>query len=470
MPNVDRIRSATPRAATPRTATHAPAPAHAHAHALALLITLAAGLGAAARPAGAQNARAADSAQALAAFRSNIAAIHARDRARYLEHYLQSPHLVRAGPAGLQYGYEPMAAARHHAGPTRSPPHTSGRAARPRRGLRRLPLPRDAGRRAAAASASGCSSAQPTAGRSPSPPRSTRRPARRRPHRADRATLVDGTGAAPVADADVVIAAARSSAPGALRVPLAATSRRSTRAGKWIIPGPRRRARALLADRLGGRPARRARRARALPVRAHHGRAERAPRALLPLLPLLRRHRDVRRGRLPVDLGPARDAERARSRRTSPPPGRCSPPRPLGQPAGRAAVHPHRRRGVHPAGARFLPRTAPTRSRSGTWRPQRHRTPRSRARCIRTAGEEARAAGKPLIVHATGLWQAKDALRPAPGCWCTAWRTAGGRRVHRARAAARHHLHAHAHRRRRLRALPRAQLRCPRYRWRAWTP
>src|SRR5690606_11250101 len=99
MPNADRIRSATPRAATP----------HTPALALALLLSLAAGLGPQARSASAQPARAADSAQALAAFRSNIAAIHARDRARYLEHYLRSPRLVRAGPAGLQYGYAPMA-------------------------------------------------------------------------------------------------------------------------------------------------------------------------------------------------------------------------------------------------------------------------------------------------------------------------------------------------------------------------
>src|SRR5215212_7208839 len=56
--------------------------------------------------------RAADSAQALAFFRSNIAAIHHRDRAAYLRHYLQSPRLARVGPGGPQYGYQPLAAAR----------------------------------------------------------------------------------------------------------------------------------------------------------------------------------------------------------------------------------------------------------------------------------------------------------------------------------------------------------------------
>jgi imidazolonepropionase-like amidohydrolase len=54
--------------------------------------------------------RAADSAAALAAFRSNIATIHQRDRPAYLRHYLQSPRLVRTGPGGAQYGYAGLAA------------------------------------------------------------------------------------------------------------------------------------------------------------------------------------------------------------------------------------------------------------------------------------------------------------------------------------------------------------------------
>src|SRR5947208_3028945 len=56
--------------------------------------------------------RAADSAQALAFFRGNIDAIHRRDRADYLRHYLQSPRLARVGPGGVQYGYAPLAAQR----------------------------------------------------------------------------------------------------------------------------------------------------------------------------------------------------------------------------------------------------------------------------------------------------------------------------------------------------------------------
>lgn len=56
------------------------------------------------------DARAADSAAAMGTFRSNIAAIHARDRAAYLEHYLRSPRLARTGPGGVAWGYEGLAA------------------------------------------------------------------------------------------------------------------------------------------------------------------------------------------------------------------------------------------------------------------------------------------------------------------------------------------------------------------------
>src|ERR1051325_6607063 len=45
----------------------------------------------------------------LEAFRSNIAAIHARNRAAYLSHYLQSPELARVGPDGLRQGYDDFA-------------------------------------------------------------------------------------------------------------------------------------------------------------------------------------------------------------------------------------------------------------------------------------------------------------------------------------------------------------------------
>ncbi|HEX6749696.1 MAG TPA: amidohydrolase family protein, partial [Longimicrobium sp.] len=77
----------------------------------ALLSLVAADLGAQARTWTAAQ-RAADSAQALAFFRGNIAAIHHHDRAAYLRHYLQSPRLARVGPGGVNYGYQPLAAQR----------------------------------------------------------------------------------------------------------------------------------------------------------------------------------------------------------------------------------------------------------------------------------------------------------------------------------------------------------------------
>src|SRR6267142_2701645 len=46
----------------------------------------------------------------LDAFRGNIAAIHARNRAAYLSHYLHTPALGRVGPDGLRQGYDSFAA------------------------------------------------------------------------------------------------------------------------------------------------------------------------------------------------------------------------------------------------------------------------------------------------------------------------------------------------------------------------
>src|SRR5258705_7878429 len=46
----------------------------------------------------------------LDAFRGNIAAIHARNRAAYLSHYLHTPALARVGPDGLRQGYDSFAA------------------------------------------------------------------------------------------------------------------------------------------------------------------------------------------------------------------------------------------------------------------------------------------------------------------------------------------------------------------------
>lgn len=63
---------------------------------------------ASAQPAYPAAQRARDSIEALAAFRGNIGAIHSRDRATYLTYYLQSPRLARTGPGGVNWGYEGM--------------------------------------------------------------------------------------------------------------------------------------------------------------------------------------------------------------------------------------------------------------------------------------------------------------------------------------------------------------------------
>ena len=45
----------------------------------------------------------------MEAFRGNVAAIHARDRAAYLSHYLHTRELARVGPDGLRQGYDDFA-------------------------------------------------------------------------------------------------------------------------------------------------------------------------------------------------------------------------------------------------------------------------------------------------------------------------------------------------------------------------
>jgi imidazolonepropionase-like amidohydrolase len=60
----------------------------------------------------AQRAARPDTAEARALFEANIDAIHRRDRARYLSYYVASPTLAINGPGGLQLGYAPFAAPR----------------------------------------------------------------------------------------------------------------------------------------------------------------------------------------------------------------------------------------------------------------------------------------------------------------------------------------------------------------------
>jgi imidazolonepropionase-like amidohydrolase len=78
--------------------------------ALVLLLALSSAIVpiASAQPAYPAEQRARDSVEALAAFRGNIGAIHDRDRATYLSFYLQSPRLARTGPGGVSWGYAGM--------------------------------------------------------------------------------------------------------------------------------------------------------------------------------------------------------------------------------------------------------------------------------------------------------------------------------------------------------------------------
>lgn len=57
-------------------------------------------------------AQTADTTEARRVFEANIAAIHRRDRAAYLALYLDAPTFARNGPGGLQLGYAPLAASR----------------------------------------------------------------------------------------------------------------------------------------------------------------------------------------------------------------------------------------------------------------------------------------------------------------------------------------------------------------------
>jgi hypothetical protein len=58
-----------------------------------------------------------DSADALATFRENLAAIHTRDKARYLATYVHTDRLVRHSPTTLETGYEGWSAITDNAWP-----------------------------------------------------------------------------------------------------------------------------------------------------------------------------------------------------------------------------------------------------------------------------------------------------------------------------------------------------------------
>jgi imidazolonepropionase-like amidohydrolase len=179
---------------------------------------------------------------ALDAFRDNIAAIHRRDRAAYLSHYLHSPALARVGPDGLHQGYDEFARGAGAGWPDtlvathfRVVPITpdvaygvyryrvvdsSGSA----RGVSERVLVRTPqGWKVAVTTAFPAPDAAP-----PPPP----------PMAIVGATLVDGTGAAAVANAVVVMRDGRIVCAGSRAAcPVPPDADTVDARGKWVVPG-----------------------------------------------------------------------------------------------------------------------------------------------------------------------------------------------------------------------------------------
>jgi imidazolonepropionase-like amidohydrolase len=192
---------------------------------------------ASAQPAYAAEQRARDSVEALAAFRGNIGEIHRRDRAAYLSWYLQSPRLARTGAGGVQWGYQGMTGGDPNAWPdTLVATHFEVVPVAPgvvygayryrvvqggsQRGVSERVLVRqpDGGWKIAVTTAFG------SPGDAPVPAFAL-----------TGATVIDGTGAAPLRNATVVMRDGRIACVGECEVgpDVHAIDAR----GKWIIPG-----------------------------------------------------------------------------------------------------------------------------------------------------------------------------------------------------------------------------------------
>ena len=350
----------------------------------------------------------------LDAFRGNIAAIQARNRAAYLSHYLHTPALARVGPDGLRQGYDSFAAGVGAAWPDtlvathfRIVPVTPDVAY----GVYRYRVVDSSGsvrgvsERVFVRTPQGWKVAVTTAFPTPdaAPP----------PVALVGATLVDGTGAAPVRNAVVVIRDGRIACAGprpGCPVPDDADTVRAD--GKWITPG--------LIDThvhfsqtgwVDGRPD-------ALDLRDSHpyeqveaelqARPERFFRSYL--CSGVTSVFDVGGYPWTLDL----QARTARS---------TTAPRVMAAGSLLSTIDhwlnlPDQRQFIYMADEATVRKAVRAHKVWGAaaikvWYimpPQPPDTARVSA-LVRAAGDEARQVGLPLIVHATGLWEAKDALR-----------------------------------------------------------
>jgi len=350
----------------------------------------------------------------LEAFRGNIAAIHARNRAAYLSHYLHTPALARVGPDGLRQGYDSFAAGVGAAWPDtlvathfRIVPVTPDVAY----GVYRYRVVDSSGsvrgvsERVFVRTPQGWKVAVTTAFPTPdaAPP----------PVALVGATLVDGTGAAPVRNAVVVIRDGRIACAGPRpRCPVPDDADTVRADGKWITPG--------LIDThvhfsqtgwVDGRPD-------ALDLRDSHpyeqveaelqARPERFFRSYL--CSGVTSVFDVGGYPWTLDL----QARTARS---------TTAPRVMAAGSLLSTIDhwlnlPDQRQFIYMADEATVRKAVRAHKVWGAaaikvWYimpPQPPDTARVSA-LVRAAGDEARQVGLPLIVHATGLWEAKDALR-----------------------------------------------------------
>lgn len=351
---------------------------------------------------------------ALEAFQSNIAAIHARDRAAYLSYYLHTPALARVGPDGLRQGYDEFARGAGTGWPDtlvathfRIVPVTPDVAY----GVYRYRVVDSSGsvrgvsERVLVRTPDGWKVAVTTAFPTPdaAPPAMA----------IVGATLVDGTGAVPVRDAVVVMSDGRIACAGprsSCPVPPDADTVRA--GGKWVIPG--------LIDThvhfsqtgwVDGRPD-------ALDLRDRypyeaveatlHGRPDRFFRSYL--CSGVTSVFDV--GGYPWTL--------ELQGRTA---GSTTAPRVMAAGSLLSTIDfwlnlPDERQFIYMADEATVRQAVRAHKAWGAaaikvWYimpPQPPDTARVSA-LVHAAGDEARKMGLPLIVHATGLWEAKDALR-----------------------------------------------------------